>query len=229
MIQPSITTQLNQLNELANVLSQKSAGKATANAINRALVNSKGLLKRAIQQQYKIPSKDLKEMAIFRSSWQSLTGKLGVNRKPISLSHFNPVFYSRSANGITKLSVTRSKNGLKKSMKAVTRGRAKGVTFEVKKGQRMNIPYAFLTKNDSEKPVFARGKYQQTGSNYDFIARRSRVNKTGSDTPITKLLTTSMYGALQNTKVNERVSIDVSDYFAKRLEHEIRYQISKIR
>jgi hypothetical protein len=229
MIELSIKSQLQELSELTNQLSNKNIGIVTSRAINRSLVSSKGMLKRAVQQQFNISSSELKSMPVFRSSWQNLTGKVGVSRKPIGLSHFNPVFYSASSSGVDKVSVARTRDGLKKSVRTVKRSGKKGVSFEIKKGERVNLPYAFITKNDVEKPVFARGRYVNSGGNYDFVLRRERAQETGSDMPITKLLTTSVYGAVQNNKANEQISIDVSDYFSRRLLHELKFQIQKIK
>lgn len=225
MIEVSVKTQINDFEKLAAQLSDKAVATATSRAINRALTSGGVFIKKSIKSEFNIKNADLKQMKINKSSSSSLTGTIAVGRRPISLTHFNPVFYSSNKNGTSKISINRRGN---KTIKSSRSQSGVGVTFEVFKGKKVNIPYAFMINNDKQKPVFARGKYLGGGSNYNFIKRDKRLVSTGPDLPITKLNTTSVYGAIQNKTVNKDVNTTVMDLYSKRLEVELKNLINRL-
>lgn len=225
MIEVSVKGEIKKLDDLASQLSAKAINTATSRAINRVLTNSSVHIKKAVKSEFNIKNADLKLMKINKSSTNNLSGSLAVSRRPISLTHFNPVFYVPQKKGSFKISINRRGN---KTIKSSRRQSGVGVTFEVIKGKKVNIPYAFITNNDKQKPVFARGKYVGGGGNYSFIKRDKRVSSSGSDLPITKLNSTSVYGAIQNKDVNKNINTTVMDLYQKRLQHELNYLVSKL-
>lgn len=224
-----VKSELYKLRDLSQKLSSREVSRATSAAINRSLSRSFTVIKSSIRQKYNISAYDLRDYRILKSTPQSLEGNLKVKRDPISLARFNPRFISVSNSGNTAISVRKSKDGLTKSSKLSKRkSPAKGVSIEIKKGKRMNIPYAFMIKNDSMKPVFARGEYMRGNGGYSFVKRRKRVTRKGSDLPISKLLSTSVYGSTTNPAIQSKVSVDVSAWYQKRLIQELTYRINRI-
>ena len=225
MIEVDVKSEINQLERLTSQLSSRSVAVATSRAINRAIVSGRVDAKKSIKREFNIQNADLKVMRINNSTSSNLTGTLAVGRKPISLSHFNPVFFAVQNGRISRIGINKRGN---KTIKASRKDGAKGVSFEVFKGKVVNIPYAFIIKNDKQKPVFARGRYEGSGNNYSFIKRDKRVNKTGPDLPITKLTTTSIYGAFQNPSVNKNINTTVMDSYQKNVERELKNLIRRL-
>lgn len=228
MIEVSVTSQLRELDNLTSQLSARQIAIATSRAINRSLVHGKAKTKTFIKQEFNIKNSDLRLMIVKNSSTSKLSGNLTVDRRPISLTHFNPVFYANSGTGISKITVKKFGKAYNKSSKSTRRSGAKGVSFEVFKGKSVNIPYAFITNNNKQNPVFARGKYVGSGDSYAFVRRTKRSVSTGSDLPITKLSTTSIYGAMQHKEVNKNIDTTVMDYFSKRAVSEMKNLINRL-
>lgn len=230
MITAKLQVSLDRLYELKKELSKNQLNRAYSAAINRSLSHGLSVLKREIRNQYRVKSSLLNGFPIFKANPNKLEGYIKAKTHPLSLAHFNPVheYTSGGANWATRVRTT--KDGLTKTIRQKKRGAVKkGVSFEVKKGNRVSLPYAFMTKNDNEKPVFFRGSYKVGSSNYGIVRRNKRVVKKGSDLPIAKILTVSLYGTAVNKNVSGRLDLDLSAYLMKRLEHELRFRLSKVK
>lgn len=94
-----------------------------------------------------------------------------------------------------------------------------GVSVEIIKGQRKVVKSAFLVKSKGKgrKMPFARGEYN--GNQFDF--RKKRLNKTGPDLPISKLLSVSLPSAIHSEQVPviPNVAQELEPYTMQRIEH----------
>lgn len=194
-----------ELRKLTQNLSKNQIAKAANSAINKSIITGRSEMRKEIRKKYNIISSQLADrvMPVKRSNPTTLTAKVEASRIPISLTNFSPIFNFKKGS----VSIKRSSKAVDKRFSGRrNRKGGDGLTVEIMKGKRESIPFAFIVKNDSMKPVFARGNYEGSGGNYAFITRNKRVNSSGSDTPITKLKTTSVFGASQNTDVVKHVN-----------------------
>lgn len=203
---------------------------AMARAINRTLGKGRTTVKRNIKGKYNIKEPDMAQaLKVWNANKNHLQGSINASPKPISLSHFDPVVSFKSG-GAKQVQLKRKKN--KATGKYEIIGRSKkatgndklGASFSVIKGQTKNLPYAFIIKGSSNKPLFARGAYGPGG----FVQRHQRKNAKGSDTPLAKLLTTSVFASTQNEDVQKPTMVDLTADYEARLLHEINYLTSKI-
>lgn len=99
----------------------------------------------------------------------------------------------------------------------------KGVTANIM-GARKLIRGAFIaTMTNGHKGVFARGKY----NGYSFAFRDKRVKKTGNDTPINELTTSSVPKMMENTTILNEVIKGMETQFTPRLAHELAFMRSQ--
>jgi hypothetical protein len=199
---------------------------AISRAINRSLTHGNAQFKKLIKKEYNIKNSDMNGAQIVKARSNYLSGDIRLSRKPIGLSHFNPRFDVQTAGSVKSLRVRSTKSGLVRS--TVTRkGTAKkGVSIEIEKGKRIAIPYAFMIQG--KNPVFARGKYENTGGKYSFLQRHKRVNSEGPDTPISRMVSTSIFGMSTNPQVDKEVKKDLTDFYSRRVSTEIANIISKM-
>jgi len=202
-------------------LSKQEIAKAQSAAINRTLIYGRSEIKKFIRGNYNIKSNELKSLFIKKASYNRLSGNITAPKKNISLSHFNPSFDFSSRGKISTIRITRTKNGLQKSTKSKRGSTGKGVSVEIKKGERVNLPYAFMIKDNNTMPVFARGKYK-TGGGYNFMHNKKRL-------PITKLLSTSIGAISTNNKMQRKLKADLTPEFRKRMIHELNFRLKKVR
>lgn len=204
-------------------LSEKEIKAATTAAINRSLAYGKTEGVRQIKAAYNIKQAMIQEAITTTKATSGLMiGNIGASTKPISLVHFQPTF---SFNKRSKTSYNKAGIGATKLLKRKSSLYKQGVTVEIIKGQKSTLPYAFMIAG--KKPIFARGAYA-TGGTGGFIRRHKRVSATGSDTPITSMVTITPFGSLTNTKVMPTVEPKVEKKFEERMLHELNYRLSKV-
>lgn len=222
MISVTVHNDLEQIKRLSKSLSKAEIAKAANSAINKSIVHGRSVLNKKIRQKYNLTSRDVMAgTKIFRSNTNTLTAKVEADRTAISLTHFKPIFNQANYS----ISIKRTKKKVDKVFGRTRKNLSKGLTIEVIKGRRLSIPYAFIFKNDAIKPIFARGNYGYTSGGYSFIKRHKRVNKTGSDTPVSKLFSTSIAGSSLNTQVRQGTDTDLSAYFVKSMLSYVRYRL----
>lgn len=94
-----------------------------------------------------------------------------------------------------------------------------GISVEIIKGQRKQVKSAFMVKLGSSRRNMptARGKYE--GNQFQW--RNKRINKTGPDTPISKLLSVSLPSAIHSEQVPviPNVAQELEPYTMQRIEH----------
>ena len=208
----TITTKgVQELERLKRQFSSQEVKRFCSASINKTVVHGRSILSDKISKNYNIKKGfALNGLKVIRSTAATLTAKIQADRRPISLTNFNPKMVSSG----TVFSIKRTSKSVTKVFKRAKKGIEKeALSVEIKKGERVTIPYAFLIKNDTHKPVFARGVYEGNGGSYSFLKRHKRVNKTGSDTPITKLNSASIMGAFRNDEVNKSVKVDLQQHY----------------
>lgn len=222
MLEVNLSADLSRFDNLTRQLSKQEVARALSAALNRALSTGNAEVNREIRNKFRIPTSLLSQNKKSNSAPSTLTASLSLSRKPISLTYFSPVFKRGN-------SVIRVKG--KKLTKTITRSRSTsdegGVTVEIKKGERKRIPYAFMINNNSSKPVFARGAYEGSGGAYTFKPRHKRLVSSGSDLPIAKLLSTSVFGAIQNGPSQSAVQGKVATKLDERVVRELTFRINR--
>jgi hypothetical protein len=213
-------------------LSGEQISVSIARALNRTLQKGRTTVKRNVKANYNVKEIDfVNALTVRQANKNMLQGHINASSKPISLSHFDPKFITTSGGQTVQLSLKRQKNKTTgkqdfiKKQKKIKADVTAGVSFTISKGNTKTLPFAFMLKGDNAKPVFARGTY--TGSK--FIVRHQRVNKSGSDTPIAKLITTSIFGSTRNDTVEKNNMVDMTADYENRLQHEINFLTSKIK
>lgn len=248
-INPNFKAELDKLRHLTTKLSKQEVARATSAAINRSLKASETILSRAIREKYRLSVYELRGMESVKSKPSTLSGKIYVNQKPLSLARFNPKFISISNSGNTSIGIRKAVNRKGKSVslskirsQSKVKRSAKGVSVEIIKGNPERIPYAFMINNDSHKPVFARGKYETRGGRSHFhpadeasrkvdgtiFGRLHNRKDKEKDRTITKLAAPSIYGITTRTLMQAKVSARASEMFAIRIKQELEYRISKL-
>ncbi len=204
-------------------LSKEQMNKAAARAINRTLLKGRTEARKAVKVEYNIPQKNLNGIKNKNAFPSFLEGYITASAKPIPMDAFSPRFETSTG------SISISRKGVQKTKdyKRAKKNPGKGVSVEVKKGQREVVPYAFMIKGPKPR-VFARGKYKMGGGSFGFIQRNKRENKSGNDTPIKPLISVTVHGAVINDNVRQRIRNIIDENFEKDMRHEIRYLISKM-
>lgn len=223
MVQVHVNEAIAKLKSAASNLDKDKIVRASVNAINRTLVKGRTLARKEVKGQYNIPQKNLDGINKKNASSRLMIGYIIASAKPIPMDAFAPKFETpKSKISISRKGVMRERDFARKRKSS-----AKGVSIEVVKGQRKTVDYAFMIKGAKPR-VFARGQYKG-GTSYGFTKRNKRVNAKGSDTPIKPLISVTVHGAVINEKVEKNIGNEMSSFFSKRLEHEINYQINKIK
>lgn len=204
-------------------LSKEQMNKATARAINRTLLKGRTEARKAVKVEYNIPQKNLNGIKNKNAHPSFLEGYITASAKPIPMDAFSPRFETSTG------SISISRKGVQKTRdyKRAKKNPGKGVSVEVKKGQRQVVPYAFMIKGAKPR-VFARGKYKMGGGSFGFIQRNKRENKSGNDTPIKPLISVTVHGAVINDKVRGNIKNIIDLNFRKDMEHEIKYLIGRM-
>lgn len=201
-------------------LDEQQLKKAITSAINRTLMKGRTMARRAVKEEYNIPQQYMDRITNKNANRSTLTGYIVASAIPIPMDAFNPKFETQKS----VLSVTRK--GEQKERAKKRGNKSAGVTIEVHKGQKETVPFAFMISGGKPR-VFARGQYRD-GGGYGFIQRRTRVNKTGSDIPIKPLLSVTVHAAVINDEVETKIANVITQYYPERLQHELRYQLSKM-
>ncbi len=224
MITINVDEAIKKIQREFSQLSDTEVRKCIVRAINRSIQFGKTASSKEIRQKYNIDSSTVNSKVQSQNAKaSSLIGYINASAVPISLARFQPQF---SFTENTQFSLSRNLDGKTKTLKRKSKLFRKGVSVEIIKGNRKTIPFAFMLAG--KKPVFARGEYKSGGA-YGFMKRTQRINKSGNDSPITPLITTTVHTALTSDRVMPVIYEGVNQKFMDRMVHELEYQISKIR
>ncbi len=196
-------------------LNERQSKAAVSRSLNRAADSARTRAKREISAVYNISvSRADAEMKVERSSNSTLTARIKAvsNRTPFD------AFKPRLITGSSSHQFTTSKGNRILRTKSVRRPQSVGLQVTILRGQQQVIHSAFMVNN---KFFAARGKYNKNGGLYDFIFRKERVNKKGSDLPISTLSTASVYTQFRNPDVSKRITAHAEQVLYDRLKHEL--------
>lgn len=204
-------------------LDAKQITQATVRAINRSLQKGRTAARTEVKKVYNIPQKNLEGVKTISANASTLTGAVAASTKPIHMDAFSPKFQTQTS----AIKISRKGIQVVKRLKGRRKNTQQGVSIEVMRGNRQVVPYAFMIAGAKPR-VFARGKYRTGGGSFGFLQRNKRVNKSGSDTPIKPLVSTTIHSAVINDKVMHTINREVSPYYADRLQHELQQQVNKM-
>lgn len=225
MVTVDVDKAISEINSKLSGLSSRQLDKVASRAINKSLRKGRTEARRAVKDIYNIPRDKVYDkftgINVVTSKPSFLEGYIKAGTNPISFYHFSPKFETP----FERMSV---KGGefKRSALKRRAKSPSKGVSIEVYKGKREVVPFAFMVKKRPGQ-AFARGQYKDGGA-YDFIRRHKRINKTGADLPITRLVSISVYNAVKNENVMNKLDATVKPYFIKTMEHEIKFELSKV-
>lgn len=204
-------------------LSKQQVALASARAINRTLLKGRTEARKAVKEAYNIPQKNLAGINKKNAYPSFLEGYITASAKPIPMDAFAPKFETSTG------SISISRRGVQKTKdyKRTKKNPGRGVSIEVKKGDRKSVPYAFMIRGVKPR-VFARGKYGSMSGNYHFIQRYKRENSSGNDTPIKPLISVTVHGAVINDAARGRIERIIDDNFKKDMDHEVKYLIGRM-
>lgn len=209
------------LRRLGVELNKKELATAVVRAINRSLQKGRTIARTEVKKVYNISQKDLQGIDYRRANVSTLKGELIASKKPIPLDAFAPKQLTASST----ISISRKGSIRTKTLKRVRKNFNGGISIEVKRGERENIPYAFLIPGGAVR-VFARGQYRD-GTQHGFVQRHHRVNKKGSDKPVKPLITVSELGSILNPGVMRNINKEIIKIYPDRLDHEIMFIVQK--
>lgn len=183
------------------------AHRSISRAINHSIAKANTQANREVRSIFNIALKDMNDKnnkIVKNSSPDTLTGTINASQNPLSLSKFNPIWVRSNRH------VLKRGKGFKMTGKA-KKNSNEGVSVEIIKGKRVNIPSAFILFNKGGSPVMARGVYEGT-SGFNFGKARL---------PINKLNTKSVFFALANDKVEKKMKDSINVFYPERLLHEL--------
>lgn len=189
------------LSELSGQLGHGQISRAIRMAINDTMRRQRTKLRQFVRNGYNMTSDKINSIDFKPASDYNLESKMRAGAKPVQLAYFKPVFVGAAFSVRGRYS---KKAGFTSK---VGKGRANapgGVTVEIKKGEPMVIPFAFMVGKFETPFVFARGGYQK---GIGFVKGKPR-------NPITALSTASIYGAVfgadRKAKVEKDAESDLS-------------------
>jgi hypothetical protein len=200
MVKIDIRSALADLKKLSATLSKREIERATRMALNDTVKRGRTRMVSLVQDNY--------NEAAFTSS----AIKAGTLTKPATTSNLEAsIWVSRKPLPIRLFRPRQTEAG---------------ISVGIYKGKRKIIRGAFFVKVQGGKvrQVVARGKYE--GNKFSFRTRREKT--TGSDLPITSMLTTSLHGAIVSRKgpVMKGLEAHLRNTLPTRLEHYLK-QITK--
>ena len=201
-----------EVKRLESILSTDQIRKGIAMAMNETMALERTVFRKKVTSGYNIPFAMAKGVEYKRAFSSKLYAEMGAPGKPLSLSYFKPKFVNAGYSATLRYS---KKNGLTKKIAKGKKNTVGGVSIEVIKGQPKNIPFAFMLSNSS-KVVFARGAYGK-GKSSGFIERHHRVNKSGNDTPISKMISVSVYSAAFGLDKLDKVPNELMPLYTQKL------------
>ncbi len=210
---------LQHLNQLKEQLSERKVATAMSHAINRTLTHERKVSRQIVRKKYNMPSDTVDNFRQKNANPKYLTGILEASSKAIPISRFNPKFKGSGFSAkIRRVTEGKGKDKKIRTEKIIGSRNGKsigGVSFTIEKGKPQNLAFAFITPG-SMNTVFARGTYAGKG----FTIGKPRI-------PIAKMKTLSLYQAIAGEASREELNKDSLEFYAKTMESQLKYQISK--
>lgn len=209
------------LKHLTKQLTGPQLNRAISQGINKTLTKGRTEARRVVKDAYNIPQRNVAGIDINRAKPSRLYGYVFAPTKPIPLNAFKPVFQTPTRTiRTTKRGEQRVKVRNRKNNKT-----GAGTTVEIRRGQKVNLPYAFMIPG-AKPHVFARGAYKGPGP-YHFIQRKKRERSEGSDIHINPLMSVTTFQTVVNIRSIAKIKDRVVREYPKEIEHSLRYNIQK--
>jgi|GEM_PF-1295820 len=212
-------------------LSSRQISIAVSRGINRTLTQGRTVARQQVKQNYNIPQRYLKGIAISRSAYNNvkkfgnfLTGNINASANPIPMDAFAPKFSftNRTVTSISKKGLIKTKDNSR-----AKRMYGKGVTIEVQKGKKETIPYLFMLPGSAR--VFGRGMYKKGGaSGYGFIRRHTRLANRNNNDSVNPMLSVTIHAAVINPKSEQAISSKIVSIYPKNIQHELDYILNAL-
>lgn len=191
-------------------LTGKNAAVATMRAINHTLAKAQTQVSRQIRTVYNIAVKDVNDgLTLIHATESKVIGQIMASTRPIPLVKFNPVEIIGDVQ--TKWSGSRKKGGF--SSKKVKQGPI-GVTVEIIRGQPKTIRSAYVVFG-GKGAVKAPGQYGASG--FEFATEQTHQSA--------RLNTKSVFWAILNQTVENKLTPKIKEDYAIRLTHELEHGI----
>lgn len=229
MLTVNTSDAINDLRRFFEPLTPKQAGIAVSRSINESLTTGRAQLVKEIASIYTIkPMLIRSQLDTTKAKSNLLEGKIrGVSRRH-SMSDFKNSTYDATTHSMTSIATVRdNKKVVKKIVSRPLTGKSLrikdkkkyiGLTIQIKKGSSKNIQSAFLMQSKGGRIWAARGKYN---SSFNWVWRNKRSVKDGSDLPVNKLLTPSVYATAVNPIVQRAIYQKIEARWLDRLEHNL--------
>lgn len=220
MIKIDTRDALKTLDHLTKSLTKNEVAKASSMAMNEAVRSGRKEIKDEIRKIYNLKTERIydtrKERGISMSfaTVSNPIAKINAGHMPVNLSNFNPRSSKmESGREITFYSDLRTRK--LKMFKGPKMYKANGISVEVRKGQRKNIPVAFQPV--AGKAIFARGIHGKPG----FVFGKKRL-------PIGALSSVSIATAALEGNVAPKYQAKIEERYATRIEHQLKRMIDKV-
>lgn len=200
---------IRSMEDLTKQLNEDEIKKATSRAINRTLLHLRAKIVKEVPKVYALKGFQVRDRFEFtKANKNSLIGNVKSVSNRIAASNFE----NRIVKGGVTTRITRSKKGGFGTKKGKGRG-ADSLFIKIYRGKAAKAVGSVFMMQRGGSPFFAfRGKYKKTDEYQEaqFGGRKIRG-----------LLTQSVWDMAVNDQVQLPTSIDGSDFFAKRFEHEV--------
>ncbi|MCO5285199.1 MAG: phage tail protein [Chitinophagaceae bacterium] len=216
-IQIQIEDKTKSLERLANQLSDKNLNKANVRAINKAIQKANTNYRRELVKNYNLKYAETKDMiSPKRATYGQPEGIISGRTQPIGLSHFTPSFIKEGS--VFSIKSVKDKETKKRSLsqrakKASKKDTYTGVSFEIRKGQRKTLPFAFMIQSDKPgimQQIWARGAY--SGNTFTILKSRK---------PITALKTLSPFGGITTEDTQKTIEESAGADMQKEFERQV--------
>lgn len=188
--------------------------KAISNALNRAAQQCKTAASREIRRVYNVSAQTVNSSIKVRYSQpRTLTARVVASGRPLSLTSFG----AKQETATERVRFDRRGNVVRTTRKT-RKPPTSGVSFEVKRGEKSNLPTAFIQTANGGTTVFARGVYKGSSEGFEFTKPRL---------PIAKMTSLSIPMMFLNDDVMKPVTNTTGAFFMNRIEHEINFLMSK--
>lgn len=220
MIQIRIDENNNALKQLISRLSPIQLRAASARSINVAIRKANTQYRREIVRNYNLKYGETKDISqTKKATYSNTSGMVMGEERPLSLSRFDPVFEGMHGISGRMHYFTNEYTGRKHYKKHTIYHKLRGVSVEIKKGQKIQLPYAFMVNNGKSSivgQVWARGQYK--GGEFEKGKKRM---------PITPLKTASPFGMMKNEKVASPIRTSASSDLQNEFSRQVYFLLSK--
>lgn len=200
MISIDIQPQLREIRASVATAARELPDRVTVQALNRSATSVRAEASREIRKVYTLRASSIgRAISLQRANRANLTAVLTATGNRLSLTQFTGVRQTK-----------------------------RGVSVEIKRGNRRVISHAFLAQMKSgHRGVFIRA-YEGTGGQAP-VYRNKRARKSGNDLPIAEITTLSMPKAFTSERVLGALQRVARQRFTVEYERAARFYLSRLR